>query len=291
MADLEFGQLDVRYADHETLALGGGVELSYEVRGEGPAVVMLNNFAMVSPFWHGFTTQLEGDFQLINYDLRNQGNSKPGPEKVRFVDHVEDLKALLDHLKVDRTYLIGTSISTLIVRDFALRYPERVAGLVLVGPAFSPNGGLRRELVTRSWVASLDSGGIPQFFNHLYAMSFCDQTINGGGLPAYLALRDSFASLFTAEGIKENFLASLELDDNPELLSQITAPTLLILGDGDFSWSESVVEDALARIPGSRAVTLARAGHVPFFDDPDGFQKATGEFLRELVAAGQHVPA
>lgn len=62
-------------------------------------------------------------------------------------------------------------------------------------------------------------------------------------------------------------------------------------GTPDFSWSESVVEDALARIPGSRAVTLARAGHVPFFDDPDGFQKATGAFLRELVAAGQTTPS
>ncbi|MGW0768605.1 alpha/beta fold hydrolase [Streptomyces sp. NPDC002676] len=284
MTDQQFGQLDVRYLNHSALALPGGGELYYEDSGEGPAVTLLNNFYIVSPIWRNFTTALADDFRLVHYDLRNQGASNPGPEPVSFMDHVEDLRALLDHLGIEQTYLVGTSISTLIAREFALKYPERVAGLVLVGPAFSPNGSLRRKLISRSWLASLESGGTQQLFNHLYPLVFPDQMIHQGGTAAYLALKDNFLSLLSVSSIRENLIASLEIEDDPEALGRITAPTLIINGDGDFAWSESVTEDALARIPDSRAITLKHAGHVPFFDDPQGFQKAVSEFAHELEA-------
>ena len=284
MTDQQFGQLDVRYLNHSALALPGGGELYYEDSGEGPAVTLLNNFYIVSPIWRNFTTELADDFRLVHYDLRNQGASNPGPEPVAFMDHVEDVRRLLDHLGIEKTYLVGTSISTLIAREFALKYPERVAGLVLVGPAFSPNGTLRRKLVSRSWLASLESGGTQQLFGHLYPLVFPDQMIHEGGTAAYLALKDNFLSLLSVGSIRENLLASLEIEDDPEQLARLSAPTLIINGDGDFAWSESVIEDALARIPDSRAITLPRAGHVPFFDDPQGFQTAVSEFVHELEA-------
>ncbi|QKW06905.1 alpha/beta hydrolase [Streptomyces sp. NA04227] len=291
MADQEFGQLDVRYLNHAALALPGGGELYYEDSGEGPAVTLLNNFYIVSPIWRNFTGELAKDFRLVHFDLRNQGASNPGSEPVSFLDHVEDLRRLLDHLEIEKTYLVGTSISTLIAREFTLRYPERVAGLTLVGPAFSPNGSLRRKLVSRSWLASLEAGGTKRLFDHLYPLVFPDQMIHQGGTAAYLALKDNFLSLLSVSSIRENLLASLDVDDDPEALSTITTPTLIINGDGDFAWSESVTQDALDRIPNSRAVTLPRAGHVPFFDDPDGFQKAVGDFVRELEAKNSTVPA
>ncbi|MEV7022093.1 alpha/beta hydrolase [Kitasatospora sp. NPDC093558] len=291
MAEQEFGQLDVRYLNHAALALPNGGELYYEDSGHGPALTILNNFYIVSPIWRNFTNELAEDFRLVHYDLRNQGASNPGTEPVTFADHVEDIRRLLDHLGIEKTYLVGTSISTIIAREFTLKYPERVAGMVLVGPAFSPNGGLRRKLISRSWLASLESGGTKQLFGHLYPLVFPDQMIHAGGTAAYLALKDNFLSLLSVGSIRENLLASLDVEDDPELLGTITTPTLIINGDGDFAWSESVVDDALARIPNSEAVTLRHAGHVPFFDDPAGFQKAVAAFVHKLEAATPTVEA
>ncbi|MGK5630176.1 alpha/beta fold hydrolase [Streptomyces sp. URMC 123] len=283
MSNPDFGVLDVRYRNHEAVALPGGGELYYEDSGDGtgPALTFVNNFYIVSPIWRNFTQELAEDFRLVTYDLRNQGASSPGSGPVTFRDHVEDLRRLLDHLGIDRTYLVGTSISTLIAREFALAHPERVAGLVLIGPAFSPNGTLRRILLSRHWLATLENGGTTRLFDLLYPLVFPDQLVHSGGKAAYLALRDNFLALLSKSSIAENLRASLEVEDDPEQLGRLTAPTLIINGDGDFAWSESVVEDALARIPDSRAVTLPRAGHVPFFDDPEGFQRATARFVRE----------
>lgn len=282
MAASPLAQLDVRYLSNAVLGLPDGGELYYEDRGEGPAITLLNNFYIVSPVWRNFTGMLATEFRLVTYDLRNQGASSSGPEPVTFNDHVEDLRRVLDHLGIERTYLVGTSISTLIARDFALAYPERVAGLVLVGPAFSPNGGLRRKLISRSWLASLESGGTKQLFDHIYPLVFPDQMIHEGGEVAYLALRENFLALLSVSSIRENLEASLLVKDDPAVLASMSVPTLFINGDGDFAWSQSVIEDALACVPGSREVTLPRAGHVPFFDDPDGFQRAVGDFVREL---------
>ncbi|MCW5253069.1 MULTISPECIES: alpha/beta fold hydrolase [unclassified Streptomyces] len=280
-----FGVLDVRYKNHEAIALPDGGELYYEDSGEGAPLTFINNFYILSPVWGNFTQDLAKEFRLINYDLRNQGASSPGPNPTTFDDHVEDLRRLLDHRGIEKTYLVATSISTLIAREFTYKYPERVAGLVLIGPAFSPNGTLRRILLSKHWLATLEHGGTTALFDMLYPLVFPDQLVHAGGKPAYLALRDNFMSLLSKTGIADSLKASLDVDDDPEKLSTLTQPTLLINGDGDFAWSRSVIEDALQRIPNSQEVTLARAGHVPFFDDPDGFQKATAEFVRGCEAA------
>jgi 3-oxoadipate enol-lactonase len=281
----DLANLDLRYLSHAALALPGGGELYFEERGEGPPITLVNNFYIVSPVWRNFTGELEQRNRLITYDLRNQGASSPGPNPVTFADHVDDIRALLDHLGVEQTYLVGTSISTLIARDFALTHPDRVRGLVLVGPAFSPNGGLRRELISRSWLASLEARGTKGLFDHLYPLVFPDQMIHSGGTAAYLALRDNFMALLSVSSIRENLLASLEIDDSPERLREIRCPTLVIVGDGDFAWSASVLEDACALLPDCRGVTLPRAGHVPFFDEPDGFQEAVQKFVDECEEA------
>ncbi len=289
MSNPDFGVLDVRYKNHAAIALPDGGELYYEDSGEGPALTFINNFYIVSPIWQNFTGELAKQFRLVNYDLRNQGASTPGPGEVTFRDHVEDLRVLLDQRGIDKTYVVATSISTLIAREFALSYPDRVAGLVLIGPAFSPNGTIRRVLLSRHWLATLESGGTTELFNLLYPLVFPDQLVHSGGKAAYLALRDNFLSLLSKSSIAENLRASLEIEDDPQELARITAPTLFVLGDGDFAWSQSVIEDALDRVPNSQAVTLPRAGHVPFFDDPAGFQKATAQFVHACERAA--VPA
>jgi 3-oxoadipate enol-lactonase len=282
--DRDVTDLDLRYLNHAALQLPGGGELYYEDRGRGPAVTLLNNFYLVSPVWRNFTDLLDG-LRLVSYDLRNQGASSPGTTPVTFPEHVEDVRRLLDHLGIERTYLVGTSISTLIARDFALAYPERVAGLVLVGPAFSPNGSTRRKLISRSWLASLECGGTRQLFDHLYPLVFADQTVNSGGQAAYLALRENFLALLSKSSIRENLLASLDVDDDPAELTRLQGPTLLVVGDGEFVWSRSVLDDALAQIPDSTGVVIPRAGHVPFFDDPVAFQQAVGGFVRRVEAS------
>src|SRR5687767_13361030 len=158
---------DLKYGDNLLPNPGGG-ELYYEQRGQGPRLTIINNFFIISPLWRNFTTRLVQRNHILTYDLRNQGASTSVEPELRFESHIDDLAFLLDTLQVERTYLLGTSTSTLICRDFALAHPDRVKGLILVGPLFCPYGSRRRKYLTQSWLNSLETGGTKALFSHIY---------------------------------------------------------------------------------------------------------------------------
>ncbi|MEU2544522.1 alpha/beta hydrolase [Streptomyces roseolus] len=269
---------DGRQALHRT---EDGSELYYELRGTGgPVVTLVSTIYVVSTAWRNFTGNLAGDHRLLSYDLRNQGASDGQPAD--FAQHTEDLKSLLDDLGIERTYLVGTSISTLICRDFANAHPERVAGLVLVGPPFSPRGSSRRRRIAKSWLAALDAGGPRALFDLIYPLVFGDKAIAEGGSGAYLALRERFLAINSAAQLRANLREALGAGDQVERLTSIEAPTLLLSGDDDFSTTESTL-DATAEIMRNAAVEIIReCGHLPYFEQPEAFQDAVARFVASV---------
>ena len=98
-------------------------------------------------FQHGLggdVSQTFGIFQpppfirMIGFDARGHGQTQPlgDPEKLRFDAFADDLRALLDHLKIDRAIVGGISMGAAIALNFALRFPDRTLGLVLSRPAW-----------------------------------------------------------------------------------------------------------------------------------------------------------
>jgi pimeloyl-ACP methyl ester carboxylesterase len=275
---------DLKYGDHDLFEGPDGTELYFELRGQGPQLTIVNNFFIISPLWRNFTRRLVARNRLLTYDQRNQGASSPAAGPMRFASHVEDLKALLDFLGVEKTYLLGTSISTLICRDFALAYPERVRGLVLVGPVFCPFGSRRRKYLTKSWLNSLENGGPGALFDHIYPLIYTDRTIENGGTPAYLAIRDRFLALNSHEQVRINLSASLTTDDDPARLRDVRCPTLLLAGDGDFLSSPTSLEATAKLLPDARVQILPLAGHVPYFEATAAFEDSVLDFLAATEA-------
>jgi pimeloyl-ACP methyl ester carboxylesterase len=274
---------DLKYGS-DLFAGPDGTELYYELRGRGPQITIVNNFFIISPLWRNFTRQILGRHRLLTYDLRNQGASSPAAGQLHFSSHVQDLTNLLDFLGIEKTYLVGTSISTLICRDFALAHPERVKGLVLVGPVFCPFGSKRRKYLTKSWLNSLENGGPGALFDHIYPLIYSDRTIENGGTPAYLAIRERFLALNSHEQVRINLSASLTTDDDPAKLRNVRCPTLLLAGDGDFLSSPTSLEATARIMPDARVQILPFAGHVPYFEATAAFENSVLEFLAATEA-------
>lgn len=265
---------DGRQVRHRT---ADGCELYYEVRGSGPLITFVSTIYVVSTAWRNFTGKLAGQYRLITYDLRNQGASTGAAGS--FLRHTEDLRSLLDDLEVERTYLVGTSISTLICRDFAVRYPDRVAGLVLTGPPFSPWGSTRRRRVTKSWLVALNSGGQRALFDLIYPLVFGDKALAEGGSGAYLALRERFLAINSTAQLRANLEDSLDAGDDIGELATIDAPTLLMAGDDDFLVSGSALREIARIMPRATTEIFAECGHLPYFEQPDQFQDSIARFI------------
>lgn len=269
---------DLRYGEagaiHEA---EDGESLYYELRGEGPVVTFVSTIYVMSTAWRNFTTELVRSNRILTYDLRNQGASSEAPAP--FAQHVRDLAHLLDALEIEQTYLVGTSISTLICRDFAIAHPQHVKGLVLAGPSISPWGAGRRKRIVRSWLTTLESGGPEALFDLIYPIVFGDKMIAEGRGAVYLALRERFLAINSKAQLAENLRSSLEASDDPGLLDAVEAPALLMVGDDDFTASRGAMLAMLGLIGKGRLDVLAECGHLPYFEATDRFERSVQEFI------------
>jgi 3-oxoadipate enol-lactonase len=282
MKDSTVSSWDLRYERNARCRTRSEGELYFETYGRGPALVLINNFFIIAPAWRNFTVALREEHQIIAYDLQNQGAStQPGPG-FALSAHADDLIDLLDHLGVESAFLLGTSISTLIAREAALRYPDRVRGLILTGPIYSPFGSLRYRMLMRDWRGRLEAGGPRMLFDSLYPVVFSDRAVGEGDRAGYLGLRQRFLALNSHEQIAACLEAARVAERAADGSIGLDQQTLLMIGDGDPFWSASTLAAACETQSDARGVVIPDAGHLPFVEQPRAFEAGILEFLRPV---------
>lgn len=114
-----------------------GVELSYSTQGpSGTPVVLLHGWACNSGDWSWTVDSLCAAHQVIAPDLRGHGGSSTLADDFSAHRFALDVVELLDHLGLDRVILVGHSLGGLIASEVAIRWPDRVRGLVAIDPAY-----------------------------------------------------------------------------------------------------------------------------------------------------------
>jgi 3-oxoadipate enol-lactonase len=251
-----------------------GTKLYYEASGKGPAVVLVHGGLVDGRLWDEQMRPLSKRFRVVRYDLRGYGRSDAVAEPF---SHLEDLRALLDLLKIEKASLVGLSLGGIIAADFALEHPARVLRLALVGP------GLRgdKQPPPKDAAAAIEAMGRG-------AEAFADATMRR---ELYAAVRPgSAAHARLRRMLLENFKALstlrpgfIKYPDPPtaERLADIKAPTLVLIGTQD-GRNLLNIADTLARgIPGARKVVIPGASHHPPVETPAEFNRALLDFLEE----------
>ena len=143
-----------------------GVSVAVEEAGEGTPVVLLHGLTATRRYVVMGSRALErGGHRVVAYDARGHGASGPAldSDAYDYDDLVFDLQAVLDECGIDRAVLAGASMGAHTIVRLALDEPERVAGLVVITPAFDPQSD-GREL--ERWDAlseGLRRGGVEGF--------------------------------------------------------------------------------------------------------------------------------
>jgi pimeloyl-ACP methyl ester carboxylesterase len=143
-----------------------GVTLAGEEAGEGTPVVLLHGLTATRRYVVMGSRALErGGHRVVAYDARGHGASTPAPDPdaYDYDDLVGDLEAVLDDRGIERAVLAGASMGAHTGLRLAIDAPERVAGLVVITPAFDPEAD-GREL--ERWDALSDGlrrGGVEGF--------------------------------------------------------------------------------------------------------------------------------
>ena len=148
-----------------------GVRLSVSDDGDpaGPPVVLLHGLTAVRRYVvMGSSALARGGHRVIAYDARGHGGSSPAPSPAdyRYPQLDADLEAVLDGLGIERAVLAGASMGAHTLLAFALRAPQRVAGMVVITPAYTDPASTTDPARLAKWDAlsqGLRSGGIEGF--------------------------------------------------------------------------------------------------------------------------------
>jgi pimeloyl-ACP methyl ester carboxylesterase len=118
---------------------GDGARLAYATSGAGPPLVKAANwlshldYDWESPVWRHWLAELSRRFRLVRYDERGCGLSDWNIARFAFDDWVDDLEVVVDAAGLDRFPLLGISQGGPVAIAYAVRHPERVTHLVLLG--------------------------------------------------------------------------------------------------------------------------------------------------------------
>jgi 2-hydroxy-6-oxonona-2,4-dienedioate hydrolase len=255
-----------------------GATLYYELVGEGEPLVLVHAGIADSRMWDPQIEAFAQRYHVIRYDMRGFGKSAmvEGP-----YSHHEDLRVLLDALEVGRAHLIGCSMGGATVLDFALRFPERVGALVLVGSAVS---GFEVDVERpKQWdeLVAADEAGDLERVSELEVQIWVD----GPGrqpedVPA--AVRDLVREMNLIALRSEASELGEELP--PELpavdrLVEIRAPSLVIVGNSDQPRITAAADLLERELPTVRRVVMPGVAHLPNMERPEEFNRIVLDFL------------
>ncbi|MBJ3786103.1 3-oxoadipate enol-lactonase [Devosia sediminis] len=253
-----------------------GTLLHYRLVGpEGaPALVFVNSLGTDARIWDEVIAALSETHSCLSYDKRGHGLSDAPDGDYALDDHLDDLAGVLDHAGIERAVLVGVSVGGLISEGFALRHPERVAGLVLCCTA--PRMG-----DTAMWTARIEtarSRGLEPMVDAVMERWFS---------PGFRAKRPvelaGWRNLFLRTDPQgyANTCATLRDTDLTTAIAGITAPALIVAGSADLAAPVDLVRSGLA-IPGARLEVIEGVGHIPSIEQPGILVGLIQNFLKEV---------
>lgn len=201
-------------------------------------------------------------------------------------NHVADLDALREHLGLERISLLGGSYGGMMALGYALRYPQRLANLILLttAPSFRFLDDAKRivkERGTREQVQVCDRLWAGQFENleqlreyYLLMGPLYSTTFDPAKFPEGWARSNrSVVSLNRGFG---DFLRTFDFTDR---LHEIKCPTLILAGEHDWICPLEHSRLMAERIPRSHLKIFPRSGHSVAADEPAAFLRAVSGFL------------
>ncbi|MFF8814385.1 alpha/beta fold hydrolase [Streptomyces pactum] len=237
-----------------------GTRIAYQLRGEGPVLVLLAGQANNHHWWDAVRADFHPARSTLTLDYRGTGDSdKPDtPHSTELF--AEDVVAVLDHLGIDRADVYGTSMGGRVAQQLAARHPHRVGALVL--GCTSPGGphGVERGDDVRRALAGPPEAARQALLELMYTPRWLaghpgpHHTLGDPGMPAHSRRRHRAAS---------------DRHDAWELLPRIGAPTLVLHGTDDRLNPTANAALLADRIPHARLHLIPGARHAYFEEARD----------------------
>ena len=267
----------------ETLHVGGTPRICVDVAGEGPLLVFLHGIGGNKLTWHLQLPEFSKHFTAVAWDARGYGGSDDYDGDLDFSDFARDLERVLDHFGAKKAHICGTSMGGRIAQDFMALYPERVATLVLCDTFAGDDENDVRASRSQT-IEEFVETRIRPFLDGADPAEVAQK--RGGRLMAPVHSADASRRAIEASSQLhvESYIKTVRASaafSRVDNLENIDVPTLLLFGEEDPLTPPTVAAYMLEHIAGAELVIIEKAGHMPYLERPDAFNRAVLSFLHD----------
>jgi pimeloyl-ACP methyl ester carboxylesterase len=259
-----------------------GIDLYYEVHGEGEPLLLIMGLAHNSLSWKKSLPELKKHFKVIIFDNRGTGRSSKPDTPFTIDIMAEEAKAVLDGAGVESAHIYGISMGGMIAQRLAIMYPNRVKTLIL---GCTTPGGIHQVQPDAEVIMTLISGAsipttpleaawaaVPILYSEYFIENHRD------------SISEHIETMIEIPTPPHGFMQQLQAcitHDTYEELDKITVPTLILHGDADrlipFENGKMLAEC----IKGSELFIVPGAGHLYVIEAPEMIDKKVIDFIKQ----------
>ncbi len=270
------------------LTTDDGVKLYFEETGTGAPIVFVHEFAGDHRSWEPQVRYFARHYRCITYNARGYPPSDVPEDIERYSQDRarDDVRSVLDALKIDKAHIIGLSMGGFATVHFGMAYPNRARSLVIAGCGYGASPDQRQSFADNSEAAA-------KRFDTLPMRQACEAYSVDNPTRVQLENKDprSWAEFLahmgehsprgcanTLRGVQKRRPSLFDLVDK---LKAVTVPALIMTGDEDWACLEPdlMMKRAIAT---AGLVVMPNCGHAINLEDPDEFNHQVERFLHAV---------
>ncbi len=265
----------------------GEVRLYYEIQGRGPDLLFISGLAGGTWSWFAQIPFFQEHYRIITLDNRGAGRSDLPPGPYRMADFAADALCLIDHLKVERAFVVGISMGGMIAQELALLAPDRLTALVLAvthcgaPERLPPAPGVIEVIAANQGLsqAEIVEKDLPFHFSREFLER--QPEILNAYRAAQLSPPPQPSPAFQAQ------LAAIQSFSRGRDLPGLEVPTLVLTGTADVIVPPANARLLASLLPRAELAELAGAGHAVQVECAEEFNAVVHKFLQRNLG-GAH---
>lgn len=255
-----------------------GIEIEYEIHGDGKPLVLIAGLGYSRWCWHRVIPDLAKKYKVISFDNRGVGGTTrtEGPYSAELL--AEDTAALLDALNIKKATICGISMGGFITQALYLKRPDLFEKMILMSTGF---GGPRQASPSPEMITKLKDTTLDVRARALLSVAPDFAEKNKEFLDHWM--QERARNPIHPEGYKSQLAIGLKLINEENSfeagLRHVSVPSFILFGELDPlipATNATLLEKA---IPGSRSVILPKIGHFLPFEHPEGVVRELFQFM------------
>lgn len=258
-----------------------GIDLYYKVQGAGYPLILIRGLGSNADHWYCQRPAFSSCYSVVTFDNRGIGRSEKPDVPYTISIMADDTVGLMDAIGISKAHILGISMGGMIAQEIALRYPQRVHGLILACTHCGGDRAVRpSQEIARIFVEYIFTGSQEAAQNTPKCL-FTERTLREA--PEVVERYQEVSRRFppTADVMIRQWEAIPGHDTWAEL-RYVQAPTLVLSGSDDVLVPPENSKILAERIPNAQLQVIEGGGHQFLVEKADAFNQAVLEFLEAL---------